>query len=195
MAFLVVCFLLSIYMCYMATPEGASSYMFFEPRALVVANGIVTFSSTHTVEQNFAYCNGDVVGPTILFFLFCCMVCWVDALVLFVHECTSRGRGSSSRLIKTFQYAIVQIAALVPFIGLMVTQTSQMPATIMVSIPKAHEHIHTQRLEKHVHQDCIHYLFLLLTCSHFAGCVHHSHDSEHDHVRCRTAFLKLEEHA
>ncbi len=139
MAFLVVCFLLSIYMSYMATPEGASSYMFFEPRALVVANGIVTFSSTHTVEQNFAYCNRDVVGPTILFFLFCCMVCWVDAIVLLVQEFTSRGsRGSttagSNRLIKTFQYAIVQVAALVPFIGLVATQASQMPATVMVSV-------------------------------------------------------------
>ena len=73
--------MLSIYMSYMATPEGAASYMFLDPRGLMVTNGIVTFASTFTIENHFAKCLQDVLIPTVTFGLYCLMACWLDALV------------------------------------------------------------------------------------------------------------------
>ena len=132
MAFLVTCLLLSIYMAYMATPEGASSYMFFEPRGLIVSNGIVTFASTHTIEQNFASCSSDAAGATATFVLFCCMACWLDALVDVIRGRVDARKETVARMLVLFRYGLMQSMALVPVIGFLATHASHAPSIVLV---------------------------------------------------------------
>ena len=80
LAYLVVCTLLGLYISLSATPEGDGSYLILEPRGLVVANGIITFGSTGTIEGNFARCRSDAAGTSTLFAIFCLLACWGDEL-------------------------------------------------------------------------------------------------------------------
>lgn len=139
-AFLLVSTLLSIYMSYMATPEGAATYMFLDPRGLIVTNGIVTFASTYTVEKHFARCMhaGDVGTASTLFALYCLSVCWLDGVVKIVQEnmmASSTDESAAAATVMIFRvvrYAVLQIMAAVPVIGLLATHDSHMPSVVLV---------------------------------------------------------------
>ena len=80
LAFLCTSVLISVYMAFMAVPEGASTYVFMEPRGLILMNGLVAFGTTQSVEKNFARCSNDAAGATFVFALFCLLACWLDEL-------------------------------------------------------------------------------------------------------------------
>lgn len=54
LAFLCICVLLGVYMCFVSVPEGASTYVFLEPRGLIVINGFITLGSSYCVDSIFA---------------------------------------------------------------------------------------------------------------------------------------------
>lgn len=62
LAYLCICVLLSVYLALVSVPEGGSSYLFMEPRGLIVANGVISFGSTYGVEQIFARYLEDCFG-------------------------------------------------------------------------------------------------------------------------------------
>ncbi len=93
LAFLVLSFLLSLFLVLTAMPEGSSSYLFLEPRGLVVINGVVAFTSSQGVGQQFARCDAaGVAGSTVLFLLFCLMACWLDELPVLIFGLIRRRR-------------------------------------------------------------------------------------------------------
>ncbi len=116
--------MLAIYTSYMAMPEGASSYVFLDPRGLMVTNGIVTFACTYTVEKEFAYCIQDVELASTVFAVYCLFACWLDAGVELVF--------SYARIFKIAKYAAMQGTAIAPLIGLLSTHTSHMPSVVLV---------------------------------------------------------------
>lgn len=54
LAYMVVCELLAIYMCFVSVPEGGSTYVFLEPRGLIVANGLISMGCSYGVDTLFA---------------------------------------------------------------------------------------------------------------------------------------------
>lgn len=145
LAFACICTLLSIYMSFVAVPEGASSYIFMEPRGLIVMNGLLVFGSTHGVETIFSVCSNSVAGDSVVFALFCLLACWLDGIPSLAVGLANRlrknqepgdekGNKKSGKISKIFRYATLQCMSLVPIIGLLVTHPGPgMPNAILVS--------------------------------------------------------------
>lgn len=85
-AFLLVMLFVSMYACFMAVPENAWTYLFFEPRNLVVLNALVVMTSAYSVRNAFVgcHCTEACFSPAVLcvlFTIFAVMVCWLDILI------------------------------------------------------------------------------------------------------------------
>jgi hypothetical protein len=82
LAFLTVMFLVSIYAVFMAIPEEAGSYIFVEPKFLILLNGLLVMMSTYGVSNSYlyCYCNGCFSTSVlcILFSLFSVVTCLLD---------------------------------------------------------------------------------------------------------------------
>lgn len=83
MAYLLLMFLLSIYVSFMATPELASSYLFMEPRFLVICSGFLGFGTGQAVADTFATCS-DPSGSIVGFVCFVLIACFFDLPLLLV---------------------------------------------------------------------------------------------------------------
>ena len=80
-AFLALSLVMSLFLALTAMAEGESSYLFLEPRGLIIANGVVAFSGPGSIYLHFSMCSWDVLGPSVLLGIFCLSVCWLDELV------------------------------------------------------------------------------------------------------------------
>lgn len=88
MAFLALMFLISIYAVFTALPEETASYIFLEPRFLVLLSGMMTLLSAYSVKNSFLYCyceqESNCWSTTILcimFALFSGLICFLDLLL------------------------------------------------------------------------------------------------------------------
>ena len=154
LAFLLLSFLLSLFLVLTAMPEGSSSYLFLEPRGLIVINGMVAFTSSQGVGQQFARCNwAGVAGSTVIFLLFCLMACWLDELPVLIfglvrgrkkrREENKTGQGAkptsnkgliiAEKGLQTFLIVIVDFAPLYMLPAL--SDNEEVPGTVMVSFP------------------------------------------------------------
>lgn len=62
MGYLGMNFLLSVYISYMSTPDSASSYLFMEPRFLVMAGGFLGMGTGQTVAGTYGRCSNPAVS-------------------------------------------------------------------------------------------------------------------------------------
>lgn len=106
LAYLTIMFLVSIYLSYMATPESVSSYLFMEPRFLVIATGFFGFGVAQMVASSFSSC-ADPAAAIAGFAGFAFAACWFD---LVSHFCTSSG----SKIRAFAKWIGLQILAIVP---------------------------------------------------------------------------------
>ena len=89
LAYLSIMFLLSIYISYMATPDAASSYLFLEPRFLVIVCGFLAFGTAPLVSDVYGGCSGSAAtGSIVGFTCFTAAACFFD--LLFVQWMTDR---------------------------------------------------------------------------------------------------------
>ena len=86
-AYLLVMFFVAVYASFMAMPEEASSYMFFEPKFLIMLNAMLVMTAGYAVKSCFVYCycSGDgCFSPAtlcVLFSLFAAITSFADVLV------------------------------------------------------------------------------------------------------------------
>jgi hypothetical protein len=116
-------FLVSIYLSYMATPEGISSYLFLEPRFLVLATGFFGFGVGQMVSTVYAGSCVDPAGPIAGFATFVAATCWFDLPVFF---CTRPG----SKIRQLVKWLGLQILAIVP---VFFTISGDVPNTVKVA--------------------------------------------------------------
>jgi hypothetical protein len=106
LAYLTIMFLVSIYLSYMATPESVSSYLFMEPRFLVVATGFFGFGVAQLVSNTFSSSCADPAAASAGFAAFVLATCWFD---LVAHFCSAGPKVRS--LVK---WLGLQVLAIVP---------------------------------------------------------------------------------
>lgn len=81
LAYLSIMFLVSIYISYMATPDMASSYLFLEPRFLVVCSGFLAFGVGQSISGTFGTCS-DPAASIAGFAAFVAATCFFDILFI-----------------------------------------------------------------------------------------------------------------
>ena len=118
LAYLTIMFLVSIYMSYVATPISVSSYLFMDPRFLVIATGFLGFGLGQMVSSVFASCTNPA-GSIIGFSCFVTATCWFDLATMALLR-TPRSRSLA-------KWAGLQILAIVPLFFL---TSSSVPTTI-----------------------------------------------------------------
>lgn len=79
MGYMGTMFLLSLYISYMATPESASSFLFLEPRFLVIASGFLGFGVGPAIAGSYAGCT-DPAGAIVGFSCFAVAACFFDLI-------------------------------------------------------------------------------------------------------------------
>lgn len=121
LAYLAVMFLVSIYLSYMATPETVASYLFMEPRFLVVATGFLGFGISQMVSGSFASCE-DPVTSILGFAAFVAATCWFDIVV---HFCSVGPKARS-----LFKWVGLQILAVVPVFFII---SGDVPGTVKIA--------------------------------------------------------------
>lgn len=81
LGYLGVSLVLSLYVTYSATPEGAQATIFTDPRSLNILNGFLMFSSRDAVNQIFGRC-ASPIGPSVGISAYAAIVCFDSAAVL-----------------------------------------------------------------------------------------------------------------
>ncbi len=138
LAHLSIVFLLSVYMSLVALPEGETSYGIFEPRGLIIINGLVTICSAQGVEKYFAHCHADVPGFSVLFLIFCLTTCWLDELPGAVL--VAAGFSFETSWVRWFctsvRVAVLLIVVLAPLAVVYVSQgqSTSLPKVVLVSV-------------------------------------------------------------
>jgi hypothetical protein len=130
--------LLSIYLSLAATPEGERSYSIFEPRGLIVVNGLVSICSTQAVERYFASCHGDGGWFTFLFLIFCTLACWADELPSAILGAVIGKRDETlweRRISCSFRLFILVLMCFVPLSAVAAANiNSDIPGTVLVGL-------------------------------------------------------------
>ena len=119
LAYLTIMFLVSIYLSYMATPESVASYLFMEPRFLVVATGFFGFGVAQLVSNTFSSSCADPAAASAGFAAFVVTTCWFD---LVAHFCSAGPKVRS-----VVKWLGLQVLAIVP---VFFTISGDVPGTI-----------------------------------------------------------------
>ena len=120
MGYVGMVFLLSIYISYMATPDSASSYLFMEPRFLVIASGFLGFGTGQAVSNVYGGC-ADPAEHAVGFSCFVVVAAFFDLLLVYMGD-------------KVYMYGKwigLQVMAIVPLLFFL---SGDVPATIKVKL-------------------------------------------------------------
>jgi hypothetical protein len=90
LGFLLLMLLIGVYACFMAMPESHWSYIFLEPRFLIMLNAALVMMAEYAVQNSFVhcYCPGCIQPAVlcVLFALFSIVTCWADLIFLGLKE-------------------------------------------------------------------------------------------------------------
>lgn len=108
LGFLLLMLFISIYACFMAMPEAHWSYLFLEPRFLIILNAALVMLAKYAVQNSFVYCYcPGCMSPAVLcllFSIFALATCWAD--IIFI--------GFSKSLYKTCRMILLLVMGIIP---------------------------------------------------------------------------------
>ena len=119
LAYLTIMLLISIYMSYVATPDSVASYLFMEPRFLVIATAFLGFGLSQLVASS---CATNPIGSITGFSLFAATACWFDLLTMKLLKNSPWYRSIA-------KFVGLQTLAIIPLFFL---TSSQVPTTIKI---------------------------------------------------------------